>query len=75
MDWEEFSVRFAVELQRLGVKDHDARFLGFEMPDERLFELLSILPDGAGTYAFYRHLGADFDELEKQEAEGPPLDA
>ena len=75
MDWEEFSVRFASELKRLGVDDREARFLGFDSPDERIFGFLALLPDGAGTEAFYRHLGADFGELSKQEENGPSLDA
>jgi hypothetical protein len=75
MDWEEFSARFGLELKRLGVSDRDARFLGFDEPDPRVFELLSLLPDNVGVEAFYRHLGADFNELLRQESGPPPIDA
>ena len=71
MTWEEFSDRFGSELRRLGVTDGEARFLGFDSPDERVFEFLALLPDDAGVEAFYKHLGADFDELVKGEGQGP----
>ncbi len=74
MEWDEFAVRFGAELKRLGVSDQDARFLGFDSADERIFALISVLPDGAGTEAFYSLLGADFAELQKQESEPRPLD-
>lgn len=67
MDWDEFSARFAAELERLGVSDRDARFLGFDSADERIFHFLAALPDGAGADAFYAFLGADLGELKKQE--------
>jgi hypothetical protein len=75
MDWDEFSARFAVELERLGVSDRDARFLGFDSPDERIFDFLAGLPDGAGAGALYAFLGADLVELRKQEDNPPPIDA
>jgi hypothetical protein len=78
MEWEEFTTRFGAELHRLGISDQEARFLGFDEPDERLFEVLALLPDRAGAAAFYAHLGADLAELERQEAElreSPPPDA
>ena len=75
IDWEMFSARFGAELSRLGVTDREARFLGFDSPDERVFEFLALLPDNVGAEALYRHLGADFNELVRRESEGPPLDA
>lgn len=74
MVWDEFATRFGLELKRLGVSDHDARFLGFDSPDERVFEFLALLPDNVGAEAFYRHLGGDFNELVRRESESPPLD-
>jgi hypothetical protein len=69
VDWDEFAERFGAELRRLGVSDQEARFLGFDAPDARLFHILSILPDGAGVEDFYRVLGADYGELVRREAE------
>jgi hypothetical protein len=74
MDWDKFSARFAAELKRLGVSDQDARFLGFDSPDEWIFDFLAALPDGAGAEAFYAFLGADLGELRKQEDEPPAFD-
>ncbi len=68
MGWDEFSARLGAEIKRLGVSDRDARFLGFDSPDERIIELLSELPDGVGAEAFYAFLGANFRELQKPEA-------
>jgi hypothetical protein len=70
IDWETFAIRFSKELERLGVSDQEARFVGFDAADERIFPLLASLPDGAGVEAFYKFLGADFAELEKREREG-----
>jgi len=75
MEWNEFSARFGAEIKRLGVSDRDARFVGFESADERIFEILSTFPDGIGAEAFYALLGADFAELQKRENEPPPIDA
>jgi hypothetical protein len=76
LDWTEFSNRLGAELRRLGISDHDARFLGFDAPTAALFDHLAQLPDGAGAAKFYAHLGGDFDELQRQEAEwSPPPDA
>jgi hypothetical protein len=75
IDWEEFSIRFGVELRRLGVSDREARFLGFDSPDERVFELLALLTDNIGVEALYNHLGADYNELVRRESESRPLDA
>lgn len=69
MDWDEFAERFGAELRRLGVSDEEARFVGFDAPDARLFDLLAIIPDGAGVENFYRMLGADYGELVRREAE------
>jgi hypothetical protein len=75
MDWDEFAQRFGAELKRLGVSNEDARFLGFDSPDPRIFDLLAKLPDGVGADSFYSFLGADLAELKRQELEPPPIDA
>ena len=78
LDWKEFTTRLAAELSRLGISDRDARFLGFDAPEVALFDHLAQLPDGAGAAEFYAHLGADFNELQRDEAawlRSPPPDA
>jgi hypothetical protein len=59
------------------MSEHEARFLGFDGFDAALFGHLAKLPDGAGAAAFYTHLGADFNDLQRQEREWlgqPPTD-
>jgi hypothetical protein len=59
------------------MSDHEARFIGFDGFDAAPFDHLAKLPDGAGAAAFYRHLGRDFDDLQRQERDWrgePPTD-
>ena len=69
MDQNAFDSRLASELRRLGITDHEARFLGFDGFDATLFDQLAKLPDGAGAAAFYTYLGADFNRLQREEKE------
>lgn len=57
------------------MSDHEARFLGFDSPDARIFDVLSTLPDGVGVAEFYRLLGAEYAELVRREGEQVQPDA
>jgi hypothetical protein len=69
MEWPEFFETFASEMRRLGLSESDMRFFGFDEPNPALFESLRTLPDGAGVEIVFRHLGADWNELVRQEKE------
>jgi hypothetical protein len=75
---EEFLARLVAEFTRLGISEHEARFLGFGGGFySEFFDELVKLPDGAGARGFYRHIGGDYDQAERDEADllaNPPHD-
>ncbi len=78
MQWDEFLKTAAAEFARLRINDRDARFLGYDEPDQAFLDELARLPDGCGPTALYRHFGVDLAQLQIDEqdwANSPPSDA